>query len=167
MDWLSPKTVRRHGNIFFPTSYSWQLLSVTTRATSPAWTFDSTGHFNLTLPNKRWALVHTPPNFDKTQAHPLVLAFHGAVANAQTMEAISNLSNDSLTINGMGIVVVYGEGTTGTNGGNDWQGAPYSSGANDVCDSVSTTIEQRNSHAPDADILCSEHTRSCARKSHD
>jgi poly(3-hydroxybutyrate) depolymerase len=114
--------------------------SVTTRATS-AWTFDGTGHFNLTLPNKRWALVHVPANFDKTQAHPLVLAFHGAVANAQTMEAISNLSNDSLTINGMGIVVVYGEGTTGTNGGNDWQGAPYSSGANDVCDSALTMIE--------------------------
>jgi poly(3-hydroxybutyrate) depolymerase len=96
------------------------------------WTFDGTGHYNLTLPNNRWALVHTHPSFDNSKAHPLVLAFHGAGANAQNMEAISNLSNDSLRINAQDIVVVYGQGTEGTNDGDDWQGAPYWTGADDV-----------------------------------
>jgi hypothetical protein len=107
---------------------------------SPTWKFDGTGHYNLTLPNNRWALVHVNPNYDNSRSHPLVLSFHGAGANAQNQEAISNFSNNSLTINGMDFVMVYGQGTTGPRGDVVWQGAPYSSTANDVRPLLLTSI---------------------------
>jgi poly(3-hydroxybutyrate) depolymerase len=90
------------------------------------WIFDGTGHYNLTLPNNRWAWVHVKPyTFNNTKPHPLVIAYHGNGADAQNLEAISNLSNNSLTIDGQDIVTVYAQGTNGPKGTRSFQGAPY------------------------------------------
>jgi hypothetical protein len=49
---------------------------------------------------------------------------------------------NSLTINGQDIVVIYGQGTTGTNNGTDWLGAPDASGADDVRLSLPTHVRR-------------------------
>jgi hypothetical protein len=91
----------------------------------PNWRF-SNNHYNLTLPNNRWAWVHINSTiYDNSVAHPLVLAFHGAGAGAGTMEDLTGLSNPGISINGRDIVVVYGQSTLGTNGENgEFETAP-------------------------------------------
>jgi poly(3-hydroxybutyrate) depolymerase len=126
-------------NVCFPPLESFtnrvsSIALVQARAVGDPWVFDGTGHYNLTLPNDRWALVHRKPyTFDNTKAHPLIIAFHGGGADAGNQEAISNLSNNSLTINGQDLVVIYPQGTVGATGTRSFNGAPYSAtGIDDV-----------------------------------
>jgi hypothetical protein len=104
----------------------------TVRASQPpTWRFETRGFTNITLPNDRWALVHISSAYDHTKSHPLILDFHGAGVDASFETLIDNVFNDSLRIAGSDIVTVYGQGTLGSNG-LAWQGAPYSTGADDV-----------------------------------
>jgi hypothetical protein len=98
----------------------------------PNWRFDGRGFTQISLPNNRSALVHISSAYDHAEAHPLILDFHGAGVGAAYQTLLDNVLNDTLRINRRDIVTMYGQGTTGTDGEVVWQGAPYSSGANDV-----------------------------------
>lgn len=69
--------------------------------------------------------LHLPANFETDRRYPLLLAFDGMDGSAAHMQAYSDL--DSLPA-----IVVYPEPTIGTHGLTAWQGAPYSSGADDI-----------------------------------
>ncbi|GAA0603459.1 PHB depolymerase family esterase [Kutzneria viridogrisea] len=70
-------------------------------------------------------LVHVPANYEQGKAVPMVLAFHGRGQSDQLIETYSGL--DALPA-----ITVYPQGTATSNGQAGWQGAPYSSGADDV-----------------------------------
>ncbi len=74
---------------------------------------------------QRTYLVHVPAGYEDASPTPLILAFHGAGGTSAQIELFSNLD----TLNA---IVLYPQGTTGTNGKASWEGAPYSSGVNDV-----------------------------------
>ncbi|MET8957040.1 alpha/beta hydrolase family esterase [Streptomyces sp. NPDC004393] len=74
---------------------------------------------------QRSYLVHVPADYQDAEHTPLILAFHGAGESDAQIESYSNLST-------LDAIVLYPEGTTGTNGDASWEGAPYSSGADDV-----------------------------------
>lgn len=57
---------------------------------------------------RRSYLVHVPPRVDPTTATPVVVAFHGGGANADTMVVFSGLNE---TADRAGFVVVYPEGS--------------------------------------------------------
>jgi hypothetical protein len=118
---------------FYPPSCA-EHRAATARVPPPNWAFDGTGHYNVTLPNSRWALAHINQTvYDNSVAHPLIIAFHGAGATAQNQEAISDMSHFGMFIGGVDVVVVYGQALMGTNGNTAWAGAPYSTpGVNDV-----------------------------------
>ncbi|MFF0220051.1 alpha/beta hydrolase family esterase [Streptomyces vinaceus] len=74
---------------------------------------------------RREYLLHVPAGYRPDRPSPVVLAFHGAGQSAELMESYSALST-------LDALVLYPQGTTGTNGSASWEGAPYSSGADDV-----------------------------------
>ncbi|WP_185922037.1 PHB depolymerase family esterase [Streptomyces sp. WAC06614] len=74
---------------------------------------------------QRSYLVHVPAGYRTDRSTAAVLAFHGSGQSNTLMESYSNL--DSLDA-----IVLYPQGTTGTNGSASWEGAPYASGADDV-----------------------------------
>ncbi|KZP07784.1 carbohydrate esterase family 1 protein [Athelia psychrophila] len=98
-------------------------------ASSP-WTFDSTGHANITLGDRSF-VVHIPENYQENDAHAVVLSFHGYGENPQNQELISGLSENGLLLNKKGIIAVYPLGVVGIGRddgdapGPAWQGAPY------------------------------------------
>lgn len=73
----------------------------------------------------RTYILHVPVGYQPTDATPLILAFHGSGESDAQIEGYSGLSS-------LDAVIAYPEGTTGTDGKASWQGAPYSSGADDV-----------------------------------
>lgn len=99
-----------------------------------AWKFDSGNHANRTLySGARSFLVHIPPSYNDSVAHPLVFSFHGFKGHDSDQERISGFSADGLTINNYGIIAVYPNGAIGPGKGGAepvlerraWQGAPY------------------------------------------
>lgn len=73
----------------------------------------------------RQYLVHTPTDFKRDQYYPLLFSFPGKSADVQQARELTGL--DPLPA-----IVVYPYPTVGTDGYTAWQGAPYSSPANDV-----------------------------------
>jgi polyhydroxybutyrate depolymerase len=57
---------------------------------------------------QRSAIVHIPPQYDRTVVMPVVLAFHGGGANADTMVRFSGLNEKADEV---GFIVVYPNGT--------------------------------------------------------
>ena len=57
---------------------------------------------------QRSAIVHVPPQYDRTVAMPVVLAFHGGGANADTMVRFSGLNDKA---DEAGFIGVYPNGT--------------------------------------------------------
>ncbi|KAL1739577.1 hypothetical protein HDZ31DRAFT_49150, partial [Schizophyllum fasciatum] len=100
------------------------------------WKFDEDSHHveNTTIGGEeRTYLVHIPENYDNSQAHPLVLSFHGAAADMHDQEKGSQLSLNRQRLNNMGLIAVYPQGMKGADGFTAWRGAPYSSqDANDI-----------------------------------
>ncbi|MFF2148705.1 alpha/beta hydrolase family esterase [Kitasatospora sp. NPDC058190] len=74
---------------------------------------------------QRSYLVHVPAGYRSADRTPLVLAFHGSGESDTQIESYSGLS-------ALDAIVLYPEGTIGTNGETSWEGAPYSSGVDDV-----------------------------------
>nr|AIA16824.1 Alpha/beta hydrolase family [uncultured bacterium] len=90
------------------------------------WPANLTKQFPLTTAGgPRSFYVHLPANFDTSQYYPIVVFFPGKGASAGTGQAMSGL--DSLPA-----ITIYPEPTVGKDGALAWQGAPYSSGADDV-----------------------------------
>ncbi len=75
--------------------------------------------------DKRSYLVHVPQNFLSYEYYPLVMFYPGKGATAEAAEAAYGL--DALPA-----IVVYPSPTMGKDGFWAWQGAPYSSGSDDV-----------------------------------
>lgn len=69
--------------------------------------------------------VHFPSGYSGRARTPLILAFHGHAERSAAFERYSGLSR-------LPAIVVYPDGSRGTDGGSAWQGAPYSSKADDV-----------------------------------
>ena len=69
--------------------------------------------------------VHLPASYVANDYAPLVIFYPGKGASAEAAQAAYNL--DTLPA-----IVVYPHPTVGTDGYNAWQGAPYSSGSDDV-----------------------------------
>jgi polyhydroxybutyrate depolymerase len=69
--------------------------------------------------------VHLPDNFDKHHYYPALLFFPGKGASALGAEQAGGLNN-------FPAITVYPEATMGKDNLYSWQGAPYSSGVNDV-----------------------------------
>ncbi|KAL1660169.1 Alpha/Beta hydrolase protein [Schizophyllum commune] len=94
------------------------------------WEFDSDNHLvqNTTVGGeKRAYLVHIPDDYDHSQAHPLVLSFHGAAADMHAQEKASQISDKRQRLNNMGLIAVYPQGLEGDDGRTAWRGAPYAS----------------------------------------
>lgn len=70
-------------------------------------------------------LVHLPNGFTDDAYYPVLLFYPGKGASAEAGEMAYGL--DALPA-----IVVYPYPTIGTDGANSWQGAPYSSGADDI-----------------------------------
>ncbi len=70
-------------------------------------------------------LVHVPDNFAANQYYPLMLFYPGKGASASAAKAAYGLDN-------LPAIVVYPFPTEGKDGFLAWEGAPYSSGADDV-----------------------------------
>lgn len=69
--------------------------------------------------------LHLPDGYRRHTRYPLVLAFHGRTRTAEYQEQLTGMS-------ALPAIVVYPQGTIGTDGQPSWQGAPYSSGVDDV-----------------------------------
>ena len=78
-----------------------------------------------TTTGDRHYLVHLPTNFTDSTYYPVLLFYPGKGASAEAGEMAFGL--DALPA-----IVIYPYPTTGTDGANSWQGAPYSSGVDDV-----------------------------------
>ncbi|KAJ6488242.1 alpha/beta-hydrolase [Mycena vitilis] len=108
------------------------------------WVFDSTEHSNQTLGDRSF-LVHLPPRYDATTAHPVVLSFHGYGEDDLQQEHISGFSKEGNLIDDKGIIAVYplaayGPGKNGRPA-RAWTGAPYSPPGVDDVDFVQAMIE--------------------------
>lgn len=75
--------------------------------------------------NNREVLIHTPTGFRSDRYLPVVVVFPGKGGVARQAQTAYKL--DSLPA-----IMVYPQATAGTDGFYAWQGAPYSSGADDV-----------------------------------
>ena len=115
---------------------------------------DSTGRLNRTLPSGRTYLIHVPQEYNGSQAHPLVLSFHGgksslidghesipmtlsaAGGTSANQEKLSQFSEDGIEIAGLSVIAAYpqGAGNTDENRTGVWYSAPY---ANTSVDDVS------------------------------
>ena len=90
------------------------------------WAAGTTRKFSLTSQDmERSYLVHLPTDFNPAQYYPAVVFFPGKGASALIGQASSQLDK-------LPAIVIYPEPTHGKDGALSWQGAPYSSGVNDV-----------------------------------
>ena len=90
------------------------------------WQADTTKTFaTLTDDGAREYSVHLPKEFQATTYYPLIMHYPGKGASASNGAQQAGL-------NILNAIVVYPHPTVGKDGYNAWQGAPYSSGANDV-----------------------------------
>ena len=81
--------------------------------------------YTLTEDGNRAYTVHLPDNFKPTNYYPLIVHFPGKGANASNGAQQAGL-------NVLPAVIAYPHPTVGIDGYNAWQGAPYSSNADDV-----------------------------------
>lgn len=90
------------------------------------WQAGTTKKFTIeTGGTDRSFLVHLPKGFSPTQYYPALMFFPGKGSDAMGGEQGTNL-------NSLPGVIIYPEPTVGNDQMYSWQGAPYSSGANDV-----------------------------------
>jgi polyhydroxybutyrate depolymerase len=90
------------------------------------WESNTTKTFStLTSDGTREYSVHLPDKFNPSRYYPLIVHFPGKGANAFNGAKQAGL-------NVLNAVVVYPHPTVGKDGYNAWQGAPYSSGVDDV-----------------------------------
>lgn len=90
------------------------------------WQSNTTKQFSLVTSNgTRDYLVHTPADFKSDSYYPLVMFYPGKGASATDAAQAFGLDN-------LPAVLVYPFPTNGVDGYTAWQGAPYSSKANDV-----------------------------------
>ncbi|MFI5728744.1 alpha/beta hydrolase family esterase [Kribbella sp. NPDC051587] len=82
--------------------------------------------------------IHLPTSYTKDQPSSVVLSFHGHGSSRQEQESLTGLSK-------LRTIAVYPQGITGTDGASAWQGAPYSSTADDVLftNDLLTTLERQ------------------------
>ncbi len=73
----------------------------------------------------RQYLVHTPADFDNEKYYPLLLFYPGKGATPQMIQ-------NAYGLDALPVIVAYPYPTTSTDGFPSWQGAPYSSGSDDV-----------------------------------
>ncbi|GIE81705.1 hydrolase [Actinoplanes philippinensis] len=73
----------------------------------------------------RTYLLHVPPGYRRWTATPVVLSFHGRTRTSEYQQELTRM-------NELDAIVAYPQGTIGTDGEPSFQGAPYSSGADDV-----------------------------------
>ncbi|GAA4609548.1 carboxylesterase type B/predicted esterase [Actinoplanes octamycinicus] len=69
--------------------------------------------------------LHLPDGYRQDRPTALILSFHGRTRTAEYQEQLTGMS-------GLPAILVYPQGTVGNDGQPSWQGAPYSSGADDV-----------------------------------
>lgn len=90
------------------------------------WQADKTQSFKITSGGlERSYLVHLPQNFNPTQYYPAVLFFPGKGGAAVDGERVFKAST-------VPAITVFPQPTIGKDNVYSWQGAPYSSGADDV-----------------------------------
>jgi polyhydroxybutyrate depolymerase len=98
----------------------------TTCKATGEWKANSTKQLTITSPSgSRDYFVHTPKDFDSTKYLPLLVFYPGRGASAQGAEAAYGLDK-------LPAIVVYPTPTMGAGGMLAWEGAPYSSGADDI-----------------------------------
>lgn len=90
----------------------------------------------------RTFIVSVPASYMSNQPSPVVLAFHGSGQSDSRMQAITQMST-------LPAVAAYPEGASGSNGPS-WQGAPYSSGADDVQFTADLITDLENKYCVDA-----------------
>lgn len=91
-----------------------------------SWTADTTKTLEtLTKDGTRSYSVHLPKDFKTTSFYPLIVHFPGKGASVTGGEQQAGL-------NVLKAIIVYPHPTIGKDGYNSWQGAPYSSGVDDV-----------------------------------
>jgi polyhydroxybutyrate depolymerase len=89
--------------------------------------------------------VHLAVNYQNNQGQAVVFSFHGHNGNMANQEDLSELSLKSLLISGKGIIAVYPQGKSRTDGKTAWQGAPYSApNVNDVSTFRFSSISTKN-----------------------
>lgn len=90
------------------------------------WQPDSVKNFQALTPDgARSYSVYLPKDFDANTFYPLIVHFPGKGATA--IGGANQAKLDSLPA-----IIAYPHPTTGTDGYTAWQGAPYSSGADDI-----------------------------------
>lgn len=90
------------------------------------WGANTTKNFTLKVGDKdRSYRVHLPERFSATEYYPVVLYFTGKGTGSVDGERLANL-------NKLPAIAIYPQASTGKDGYFAWQGAPYSSGDDDV-----------------------------------
>lgn len=90
------------------------------------WKSNETRELTVNTPNgERSFLVHVHNNFKNHEYYPVVVVYPGRGADAQSAQRSFGLDN-------LPAIVVYPSPTIGITGDFAWQGAPYSSKADDV-----------------------------------
>lgn len=74
---------------------------------------------------ERTYLLHLPAGYRPGRLTPLILSFHGRTRTSEYQEELTQM--DALDA-----IIAYPQGTIGTDGQPSFQGAPYSSGVDDV-----------------------------------
>ena len=73
----------------------------------------------------RTYLLHLPDGYRANRSTPVVLSFHGRTRTSEYQEELTRMDE-------LDAIVAYPQGTIGTDGEPSFQGAPYSSGVDDV-----------------------------------
>ncbi|WP_436535538.1 alpha/beta hydrolase family esterase [Actinoplanes sp. HUAS TT8] len=73
----------------------------------------------------RTYLLHLPSGYRPGRAMPVVLSFHGRTRTSEYQQELTGMDR-------LDAIVAYPQGTIGTDGQPSFQGAPYSSGVDDV-----------------------------------
>lgn len=90
------------------------------------WTKNTTRVFTITSSGwERSYRIHLPSEFVSDKKYPVLLAFAGKGEKAKEFQLTRGL--DTLPV-----ITIYPQATIGTDGTTAWEGAPYSSGADDV-----------------------------------
>lgn len=86
----------------------------------PAPAAGTTVHTTTVGATPRTYRLHVPTGYTGQSAYPLILAFHGHTEKSADFESDTGLSR-------LPAIVVYPDGSNGTDGRTSWQGAPYAS----------------------------------------
>ncbi|KIK62379.1 carbohydrate esterase family 1 protein, partial [Collybiopsis luxurians FD-317 M1] len=117
--------------------------------------FDTSNHATRKITDGNFEgrsyLVHLPANYDNSKKHPVVVSFHGNGGTSAKQEKITQLSDQAMLINNIGIIAVYPQASLGKgrNGGtkkNSWQGAPYAADGVDDIGFVKQILDEITEH---------------------